>query len=86
MDICGKTGTAENGFGKDHSTFLAIEPKDNPKIVVGVYIENGGFGATVAAPIASLMIEQYLTDTIKRTSLYEQIRDIKISYPHYDNK
>ena len=77
IDICGKTGTAEN-FAKingkrtqlkDHSIFVAFAPKDNPKIAIAVMIENGGFGATVAGPIASLMIEKYLRKKITRTDL-----------------
>jgi penicillin-binding protein 2 len=59
--ICGKTGTAQNPHGKDHSVFFAFAPKENPKIAIAVVVENAGFGATWAAPIASLMMEQYLT-------------------------
>jgi penicillin-binding protein 2 len=59
--VCGKTGTAQNPHGKDHSIFFAFAPKDNPKIAIAVVVENAGFGATWAAPIASLMMEQYLT-------------------------
>jgi penicillin-binding protein 2 len=62
--VCGKTGTAQNPHGKDHSIFVAFAPKDNPKIAIAVYVENAGFGATYAAPIASLMIEKYLKGTI----------------------
>lgn len=62
--VCGKTGTAENPQGKDHSVFIAFAPKDNPKIAVSVYVEHGEWGASYAAPIASLMIEKYLTDSI----------------------
>jgi penicillin-binding protein 2 len=77
IDICGKTGTAEN-FAKidgkrvkmeDHSIFVAFAPKDDPKIAIAVMIENGGFGATIAGPIASLMIEKYLRGKITRTDL-----------------
>jgi len=64
--ICGKTGTAENPFGEDHSIFVAFAPKDNPEIAIAVYVENVGFGSTFAAPIASLMIEKYLTGDVKR--------------------
>ncbi|MCU4156707.1 penicillin-binding protein 2 [Carboxylicivirga sp. A043] len=64
VSICGKTGTAENPHGDDHSIFMAFAPKDDPQIAIAVYVENGGFGATWAAPIASLMVEKYLTDTI----------------------
>ncbi|MFY0672866.1 MAG: penicillin-binding protein 2 [Bacteroidia bacterium] len=63
---CGKTGTAENPHGEDHSNFVAFAPRENPQIAIAVVVENGGFGSTWAAPIASLMIEQYLTDTITR--------------------
>jgi len=61
ISIAGKTGTAQNPHGKDHSVFFAFAPVDNPKIAIAVVVENAGFGATWAAPIASLMIEQYLT-------------------------
>ena len=60
IEICGKTGTSQNPHGKDHSVFFAFAPKDDPKIAIAVYVENGGWGATYAAPIASLMIEKYL--------------------------
>lgn len=61
IEICGKTGTAQNPHGKDHSIFFAFAPKQNPRIAIAVVVENSGFGATWAAPIASLMMEQYLT-------------------------
>jgi penicillin-binding protein 2 len=60
--ICGKTGTAQNPHGKDHSLFIAFAPRDNPKIAIAVIVENGGYGATWAAPMATLMIEQYLNN------------------------
>jgi penicillin-binding protein 2 len=69
----GKTGTAQNPHGKDHSVFVCIAPKDEPKIVVFCLVENGGFGATVAAPIASLMVELYLNRVIKRKDLEQRI-------------
>ncbi len=71
--ICGKTGTAQNPHGKDHSIFVAFAPKDNPKIAIAVYVENAGFGSTFAAPIASLMIEEYLTGKTKRKYLEERV-------------
>ncbi|TVR71642.1 MAG: penicillin-binding protein 2 [Marinilabiliales bacterium] len=64
LDICGKTGTAENPHGDDHSVFIAFAPRDNPQIAIAVYVENAGFGAAMAAPIASLMIEKYLNGEI----------------------
>lgn len=81
IDICGKTGTAEN-FAKiggvrvkleDHSIFVAFAPKDNPKIAIAVMVENGGYGATIAGPIASLMIEKYLRQKITRIDLEKRI-------------
>jgi penicillin-binding protein 2 len=86
LDMCGKTGTAQNPPYRDHSTFMCFAPREEPKIAVSVYVENGGFGATVAAPVASLIVEQYLTDTIRRPWLVEQVRDMQISYPAYDRK
>ena len=83
-DVCGKTGTAQNPHGRDHSTFLSFAPKDNPKIAISVYVENGGFGASAALPIASLLEEYYLTDTVKRPQLVEYIKNMKIYYPAYD--
>jgi penicillin-binding protein 2 len=63
--VCGKTGTAENPHGKDHSVFIAFAPKENPKIAIATYVENAGFGGTWAAPISRLMMEQYLNDSIQ---------------------
>ena len=84
LDVCGKTGSAENPRGRDHSTFLSFAPKDNPKIAISVYVENGGFGASAALPIASLLEEYYLTDTIRRPELLQYIKDMNIYYPAYD--
>lgn len=72
LDLCGKTGTAQNPRGDDNSVFICFAPKDNPKIAIAVYVENGGFGASVAAPIASLMVEQYLTGKITRPALEKE--------------
>ena len=77
LDICGKTGTAQNPRGADNSVFICFAPKDNPKIAVAAYIENGGFGATWACPIASLLVEKYLNGTIdeKRKPLEQRVLD-----------
>ena len=64
LDICGKTGTAQNPRGADNSVFICFAPMDNPKIAVAAYVENAGFGATWSAPIASLLVEKYLTGKI----------------------
>ena len=77
IEICGKTGTAEN-YAKvngvktqltDHSIFVAFAPKDNPKIAIAVFVENGYWGSRFAGKMASLMIEKYLKGTISRTDL-----------------
>ena len=73
LDICGKTGTAQNPHGKDHSVFICFAPKDNPKIAIAVYLENAGFGATWAAPIATLMVEKYLSGEISRLDLEQRM-------------
>ena len=65
LDICGKTGTAQNPRGDDNSVFICFAPKDDPKIAVAAYVENGGFGARFGAPIASLMVEKYLNGSIE---------------------
>lgn len=83
LDICGKTGTAQNPQGADHSTFICFAPKDNPKIAIAVYVEHGRFGASAAAPIASLLAEKYLTDTVKRVDLVERMKQTTIAYPMY---
>ena len=75
--VCGKTGTAQNPHGKDHSVFVAFAPKDNPRIAIAVYVENAGFGATYAAPVASLMIEKYLKGTI--TNKYQEERILNLN-------
>jgi penicillin-binding protein 2 len=77
LDICGKTGTAQNPHGHDHSVFICFAPMDDPKIAVAAYVENGGFGATWAAPIASLLTEMYLTREIRpeRKDLEKRILD-----------
>jgi len=60
IEVCGKTGTAENPHGKDHSIFMGFAPKDNPKVAIFVIVQNGGFGATNAVPVGRLMIQKYL--------------------------
>ncbi len=64
ISVCGKTGTSQNSHGEDHSVFVAFAPKENPKIAIAVYVENGGFGSTYGAPIAGLVIEKYLKGAI----------------------
>ncbi len=64
IEVCGKTGTAQNPHGKDHSAFLGFAPYHNPKIAICVYVQNAGFGATYGVPIGSLLIERYLKGSI----------------------
>ncbi len=66
IEICGKTGTSENPHGQDHSIFIAFAPKDNPKIAIAVFVENGYWGSRWAGPIASLMIEKYINGGTSR--------------------
>lgn len=93
IEICGKTGTAEN-FTKingvktqldDHSIFVAFAPRENPKIAIAVFVENGYWGARWAGPIASLMIEKYLKGTITRTDLEKRMLEngLKATYDKY---
>ena len=74
LDVCGKTGTAQNPHGKDNSVFICFAPKDNPKIAVAAYVENAGFGATWALPVASLMLEKYLNGEISPERQYMEDR------------
>lgn len=86
-DVCGKTGTAQNPRGEDHSTFVSFAPRNNPKIAIAVYVEHGGFGASMAVPIASLVEEMYLTDSITRPWLVDYVKQKQINYYNaYDRK
>ncbi len=73
ISMCGKTGTAQNPHGEDNAVFFCFAPKDNPKIAIAVYVENAGFGGTYAAPIASLMVEKYLTGKVERAYMEESV-------------
>ena len=72
--VCGKTGTAQNPHGRDHSAFMGFAPMDNPKIAICVYVENAGFGATYGVPIGGLMMEKYLTGKISPERKYLEQR------------
>ena len=78
LDICGKTGTAQNPRGADNSVFICFAPMDNPKIAVAAYVENGGFGASYAAPMASLMVEKYLKGEVKRSALEQRMKETNL--------
>jgi len=73
ITIAGKTGTAQNPQGEDHSVFIAFAPKENPQIAIAVYVENAGWGGRAAASTASLMIEMYIRREVKRLDLEEYV-------------
>ncbi len=82
IEVCGKTGTAQNPHGKDHSAFMGFAPSQEPKIAVAVYVENGGWGATYGVPIGSLVMEKYLKGTIhpSRKGMETQMLNSSIFY------
>lgn len=82
LDICGKTGTAENNqrSKEDHSIFFGFAPRDHPKIAIAVYIENAGWGGSWAAPVASLMMEKYLKGEISPERKYLEQRMMEASF------
>jgi penicillin-binding protein 2 len=79
VNICAKTGTAQNKIVldgrvlelKEHSLFACFAPREDPKIAIAVIVENGGFGSTWAGPMAYLMVEKYLTDSLRADRLKE---------------
>ncbi|PWE01125.1 penicillin-binding protein 2 [Marinilabilia rubra] len=85
ITICGKTGTAENPHGDDHSIFIAFAPKENPQIAVATYVENGTYGSTYGAPISSLIIEKYLNGEIHRTRKWIEQRMLDADLIHESN-
>ena len=77
---CGKTGTAQNPHGNNHSLFIAFAPAEDPKIAIAVIVENSGYGATWAAPIASLMIEKYIRGHVERPELEKRMMEGVVIY------
>ena len=73
LHMAGKTGTVQNPHGRDHAIFIGFAPVENPQIAVAVVVENAGFGATWACPVATMMIEQYLTGAVRRNDLKKRI-------------
>lgn len=82
IEMCGKTGTVENPFGEDHSVFIAFAPKDKPKIAICVVVENAGYGSTWAAPMATLIMEKYLTGEIPRRHAYIEKKMLEADFIH----
>jgi penicillin-binding protein 2 len=78
IPACGKTGTAQNPHGKEHSVFIAFAPKDDPKIAIAVLVENAGFGATYAAPIASLMMEKFIRGEVTNKALEKRMLELDL--------
>jgi penicillin-binding protein 2 len=78
--MCGKTGTAQNPHGKNHSVFFCFAPRDNPKIAISVYVEDAGAGGRAAASIASLMIEKYLLGQTNRPMIEDYVLKGKFLY------
>lgn len=81
ITIAGKTGTAQNPHGENHGWFIAYAPAENPQIAVAVLMENSGFGSSSASPIASLLIEHYLTGEIKRNHIYNHVMNFRPPRP-----
>ncbi len=77
INICGKTGTSQNPHGKNHSWFVCFAPRENPKIAIAVIVENSGYGATWAAPIASILMQKYLNDSLSNKGKQDSIRLVK---------
>lgn len=86
IDVAGKTGTAQNPHGRDHSAFMGFAPYDHPKIAVAVYVENGGFGAVFGVPIGSLVMEKYLCDSIHPSRQYMEDQMISTTLPYSNAK
>ena len=82
IEVCGKTGTAQNPHGNHHAVFMGFAPYDNPKIAIAVFVECGGYGATYGVPIGSLVMEKYLTGTISpgRKATEELMLNSKVYY------
>ena len=74
IEVCGKTGTAQNPHGRDHSVFMGFAPYHDPKIAICVFVENAGYGATFGVPIGSLVMEKYLTGQIAENRKYLEQR------------
>ncbi|MCI6856390.1 MAG: penicillin-binding protein 2 [Bacteroidales bacterium] len=86
IEVCGKTGTAQNPHGRDHSAFMGFAPMNNPKIAICVYVENAGFGATFGVPIGSLMMEMYLNGKIAPERQHIEDRMLSTSITLYKKK
>src|SRR5690606_41348730 len=83
VEVCGKTGTAQNPHGDDHSLFMGFAPKDNPRVAIAVIVENGRFGASNAVPIGRLMLQKFFNDSIPETDKWLENRIVNTTIlPH----
>lgn len=82
IQMCGKTGTVQNPHGENHSVFIAFAPKDDPKIAISVIVENGGYGSTYGAPIATLMMEKYLLGEFKKPWFEKKVLEANLISGH----
>jgi len=83
ITVCGKTGTVQDGERQTHSVFMAFAPRDNPQIALSVYVENAGSGGDWAAPIASLIIEKYLTGEVTQSAKEQLILSATYPFPEH---
>jgi penicillin-binding protein 2 len=81
ITIAGKTGTSQNKKGPDHSIFIAFAPVDNPKIAIAVFVENGRWGGTAAAPVANLIIERFIKGKTENKALENYVLNLKLMSP-----
>jgi penicillin-binding protein 2 len=82
VEVCGKTGTAQNA-GADHSIFMCFAPRQNPKICLLIFVENGGHGATVAVPLAGLLLEKYLFGKIAENHIWKEENLLKTNLMYF---
>jgi penicillin-binding protein 2 len=85
IEVCGKTGTVENSHGKDHSACISFAPQQQPKVAIAVFVENGGFGATIAIPIARLMLERFFYGEVRPEVEYIETRVLNTVVTSYDH-
>lgn len=79
-EICGKTGTAQNPHGENHAVFFGFAPQEDSRIAIAVFVENAGNGSTWAAPIGSMMIEQFLHGKVTIPDhIYKRIMNLNIT-------
>lgn len=86
IEMCGKTGTVQNPFGEDHSVFIAFAPRENPQIAISVVVENAGYGSTWAAPMATLLMEKFISGEIPKWHKYYEDKMLNADFITPENK